>query len=359
MKGDFIGFSFDGVHCSELGITRVSDGDRYDEELFPEINDRSSEIIGENGENYFGSEYRAKSFPIKIAFDSITETQFRRIRRLFGTKKICNLIFDERPYKVYRAKLESPIELNYVCFEEDGYTWEKLPIEGTDEYYKGVTGKDYEYKKPTGKKQRIYKGEGTIDLIAYYPFAKQQYKKLEEYESNYTNIDEWAESSGLLTTTDFNTHNIDKTIDFTGARANFNLEIPVYNPGDIDAGFYLYIPFNGTSIAPDSGNYVRVYGDNNGLLLRPIIRKLDKDTGIIINTVNHLIEGVNYHANTQTWKTTGSLYNECIAAGDFPRILRSDWYFDNDQFKQAIYLNYQVDTRDKGLIQIFYDYLYF
>ena len=34
MKGDFLGFSFDGIHCSKLGITHVSSSDRYDEDLF-------------------------------------------------------------------------------------------------------------------------------------------------------------------------------------------------------------------------------------------------------------------------------------------------------------------------------------
>ena len=70
MKGDFLGFSFNGVHSSRLGITRVSDGDRYSEELFAEISDRTNEIVGNDGENYFGSEYKDKSFSINIAFDS-------------------------------------------------------------------------------------------------------------------------------------------------------------------------------------------------------------------------------------------------------------------------------------------------
>ena len=447
MKGDFIGFSFDGVHCSELGITRVSDGDRYNENLFPEISDRTSEIIGEDGENYFGSEYRQNSFSINIAFDSITETQFRRIRRLFGTKKICELIFDERPYKVYSVKLESPIELNYICFDEEGYTWEKLPIEGTDKYYKGVTGEDYEYKKPTGKRQRIYKGEGTIELVAYYPFAKQLYKVLDLYRpenkdiyyliTTYDNVDEWAESSGILTLEKFNEYKIDKANEIDNI-SGYNIKIPVYNPGDLNTGFYLYIPFTTSikscndsvtvlpavteqeyylshrlapdttptitadasityrvdeedsnkyyltnsdtensatitfeyryvtspMIAPNSGDYVKIFGDNNGLLLRPILPKTNEDTGIIVNTVNHLIEGVHFDPITElnnyrnkSWTITHNIYNECIVAGDFPKILPSDWYFDNEEYKQAIYLN--CDIGDKRLIQINYDYLYF
>ena len=118
MKGDFIGFSFDGIHCSQLGITHVSSSDRYSEELFPEVKDKTIEIPNNHGEYYYGSTYGTRTFTIDFAYDSITETQFRNIRRLFGTTKICELIFDERPYKVYFAKVESPIEMSYVCFDE-------------------------------------------------------------------------------------------------------------------------------------------------------------------------------------------------------------------------------------------------
>ena len=41
MKGDFLGFSFDGTHSKDLGIVHVSSSDRYDENLFPEIKDKT------------------------------------------------------------------------------------------------------------------------------------------------------------------------------------------------------------------------------------------------------------------------------------------------------------------------------
>lgn len=115
---DFTGFTFGGVHSSDLGIIRVSGGDRYDEQLHPEIKDRTAEVPGLNGDYYFGSDFGPRSFDIEIAFDSLTEEQFRKLRRVFGTKDIKQLIFDERPYKYYMAKLESPMELSYVCFDE-------------------------------------------------------------------------------------------------------------------------------------------------------------------------------------------------------------------------------------------------
>jgi hypothetical protein len=53
------------------------------------------------------------------------------LRARFGDKGIHDLIFDERPYKVYRAKVTGTATLKYICFAE-------------------------------GKNNRLYKGEGTI-----------------------------------------------------------------------------------------------------------------------------------------------------------------------------------------------------
>ena len=116
--GDFTGFSFGGVHSSDLGITRVSGGDRYEEKLHPEVSDRTAEVPGLDGVYYFGSEHRERVFDITLGFDSLTEEQFRRLRTIFSTKEVKELIFDERPYKKYIAKIESPVELSFVCFDE-------------------------------------------------------------------------------------------------------------------------------------------------------------------------------------------------------------------------------------------------
>ena len=388
MQRDFVGFSFDGIHSSELGILRVSEGDRYEETLHPEIEDITVDIPGLDGNYFFGSNFKTRSISISIAFDSMTELQFRKLRRLFGVKKNCELIFDERPYKVYMAKIESPIELNYVCFDEPLYDEEVFEKEGI---YDRETGEKRDLVRRTRKRdsngnvvtQRIYKGEGNIEFICYYPFARQLFKTLDSYRAvnsgytnlitTYDNVDEWAESSGLLTQAEFNQYNIDKLIAYTaGDTSDFNYEIPVYNPGDINTGFYLYIPFVGGTIIPQTGNYTEIYGDNNGLLLRPIyVKKGSAETGILINTVNHLIEGVSFDPmamNTndrrrKPWITSGNLYNEYIAAGDFPYIAKSDWHFDDTQFKQAIYLNcnlgQQSESSDKtSEVAIYYDYLY-
>ena len=468
MKGDFLGFSFDGVHCSELGITHVSGGDRYDENLHPEVRDKSVEIPGNHGEYFYGSTYGTRAFDLAFAYDHITETQFRMIRKLFSSTKPCELIFDERPYKVYFAKIESPLEMNYICFDEqkkhasetpqDGvriiHTTEERPKDITENFivpphssieyelegepleepafsttdnppsisvdgltytftnnsseYGNITIEYtimaetlvgtreqvypwiYEYNEDgSPKMERIYKGEGTISFICHFPFARQLFKIKELYTpqndggaqgnliTNFKNVDEWIESSGILTQSQFNTFNIDKVI--ASNSNDYTYEIPVYNPGDLDVGFCLYIPFdsNGQILPKDGKSVIIINGDEDVLFLSPIEKKgklkkgkladyKQEDTGILINTVNHLIEGVNFsniaHVHdyrTPAWQTTGNIYNEHIIRGDFPHIKRNDWKLDNTHYPQGIHISCkEIEEQDKEII-IYYNYLYF
>jgi hypothetical protein len=144
---DFTGFYLDGIHSSTYGILRVSDGKRYSEKLIPEFEDYELELAGGDGSFYGGSNFKKTSFEIKIVFDTLTEEQFRNLRRWLGKKELQSFRFDERPYKTYWVKLESAPALEYVCFME----------KAKDSYF--------------GEKERIYKGEGTLKFIAYNPFG--------------------------------------------------------------------------------------------------------------------------------------------------------------------------------------------
>lgn len=376
MKGDFLGFSFDGIHCSQLGITYVSSSDRYDEDLFPEVKDKTIEIPNNHGEYYYGSTYGTRTFDINIAYDSITETQLRNIRRLFGTQKICELIFDERPYKVYYAKIESPIQMSYVCFDERekrvGTTIEEGGLRYiTDETTSVRKKEDITPWIYSDKKERIYKGEGSISLVCYQPFAHQLFKIKELYQQSgtgqgnlittYNNVDEWIESSGILTQEEWNNFHIDQVI---SATAPYTYAIPVYNPGDLNVGFCLYIPFVNGEILPRTGNSdIIINGDTEVLVLNSIQQK-ENDLGILINTRTRLIEGVTYSQivnvndyRRPAWQSTGNLYNEYIKMGEFPYIKRNDWKLDNiDNKPQAIYISCAQTIQN---ISIYYDYLYF
>jgi hypothetical protein len=40
LTNDFIGFSYNGIHSSDLGIIRTSDGSRFNENLLPVSQDK-------------------------------------------------------------------------------------------------------------------------------------------------------------------------------------------------------------------------------------------------------------------------------------------------------------------------------
>lgn len=360
MWSDFIGFTFDGVHSSELNILRVSDGDRYEEVLLPDIEDKTVENSGRDGVYYYGSFYQSRNIDIQIAFDQVTEEQYRNIRRLFGQKKICKLIFDERPYKVYYVKIAEPISLETICFDEREYEWVR---HDTEESNGGYIPKSINHKEYTGKVKRIYKGEGTISFIAYDPFARQLYKTLDQYTVNgYDNVNEWANSSGLLTAEEYTGGAYDIYQDISNSdikhAEKYNGQINVYNPGDIDVPYYLYLPYVEGKIEPARGMGDNVIVATDGmpdLVIEPFERKesFTEETGIVINTRAELIEGVRFDPVSKSWRVTGNIYNRYIKEGKFGRIFKGNRF---DFRKQGIYLNYNVSTE---VPEIFYNYLYY
>jgi hypothetical protein len=56
-QNDFVGFTFNGIHSSELGILRTSEGSRFNENLLPTIQDKTVQVPGGDGTYYFGSYY--------------------------------------------------------------------------------------------------------------------------------------------------------------------------------------------------------------------------------------------------------------------------------------------------------------
>ena len=270
LKGDFIGFSFNEHRSESLGIVRVSDGSRYNEDLVPTTQDKTVQVPGGDGFYYFGSDYTQRQFSINIAFDELTEKQFRELQQVFGTKELGKLVFDERPYKYYMVKSGKP-QLKYICFGKEG--------------------------------ERIYKGEGTLTFTAYYPFAKSIFKFLNEYGNK--NKDEWKEASGMKA--EKGTYDI----------VSNNGSISVYNAGDLETDFILKfsLPVDSAPIgdikitlSKENVGKVEAFLDLNGF------SKKGADTGFQINTKTNLIEGFNAEG------LTGTLYNENITQGDFFKI---------------------------------------
>lgn len=286
---DYVGFTFNGKHSSELGIVRTSEGSRFNENLLPTIQDKTVQVPGGDGMYHFGSYYTQKQFNISYAFDSLTEEQLARIKELFGDKKVHELIFDETPYKAYQAKVTGTASIKYIPFGEDGAN-------------------------------RVYKGEGTIQFTAYDPYAYSVNKYLDQYDN--TNKDEWKDAADLLPSQG-NYDNIDGN------------QIKLYNPGVKEVDFILSLQFK-NGVIPAGQIYISVDGATNGQLTLKAITPIKEDEEIRINTKLNLIEGY------KNGKKSGNIYNKYISAGTFFKIpvsknmvmyLPQFNYFNNIEYK--------------------------
>ena len=142
MSEDFTSIRFGIYDLSKLGLTVVSSSNRYNANLLPAPSDTTIDIPGgPAGQYYLGSVYKNREFTINVAFDSIKEPMWRKLQNILATDKLQDLVFNHLPYKTYKAKLKSKPEFKYVCFRD--------PV----------------------TKERIYKGEGTLNFIAYHPYA--------------------------------------------------------------------------------------------------------------------------------------------------------------------------------------------
>lgn len=274
LKDDFIGFSYNGVHSSDLGIMRVSDGSRFNEDLLPVAQDVTVQVPGGDGTYYFGSYYTQRQLSISFAFDELTETRFEFMKELFGDKKIHPLIFDEKPYKTYYAKVSGLTTIKYVPFTEKG--------------------------------ERVYKGEGTFEFVCYEPFAVCSKKYLSEYE----NTAEWAGASNLLSNS-------------SGIDTLQNGAIKVYNPGVKESDWILSFEVAEDGLIPGGilnlDDYILKFAGCSAKYMgnSSVIR----DSIITFDSKNRLIEGwvvaeTDGNGNVK-YEKSGNIYNEFIYGGDF------------------------------------------
>lgn len=141
---DFIGFTYNGKHSiKDLHIYRTSNGDRYEENLVPNLKEKTASVEGMTGLYYFGTQVEQKQINIPFAFDNLSETQLNDLKRVFNGDGIHPLILDEEPYKVYMAKVTGSNTVKHLCFENEG--------------------------------QREYRGEGTLQFTCYYPYARSRH----------------------------------------------------------------------------------------------------------------------------------------------------------------------------------------
>ena len=263
-SGDFLGFQLGDIHSSQLNITRVSNSNRYTENLTPNFSDATAQVPGADGTYYWNTFYTQKPFSIDFAFDDLRDEDIRRLKQIFGFKGVKELIFDEISYKKYYVKCSSPPTLKYISFP-----------------YKEI---------------KIYKGEGSANLVAYYPYA--------------------------LSTRDI----------YFGAKTQQELN----NMGDIEAPIKIYYTLTGNS---EIELTLTTNGEVTGKMVVSGISKLNSnDVYLCVDMRTHLIEGLDSNFNK-----TGTLYNRFITQGDFfllpvdKNVLTSNVEWDSIRFNYLYY----------------------
>lgn len=287
IKGDFISFTYNGVHSTDLGIVRVSSSDRYNDQLTPTSKDKTVEVPGGNGTYFFGSYYTQRAITLNVAFDEVTEEQIRLMRRTFGDRKIHQLIFDDEPYKVYYAVVNNPI-INYIPFGSP----------------------------------RIYKGDGTFNFVCYDPFAHcpNAYKKLNNWSVGnpiwykYDNKDEWNLSALLI-----DNNNID-------VWDSVNKQFLLYNPGDIETDYMIYVPIKNENSNNNTFSALTIKNgstlESQTLLINQPIELQGEDTHICFNSKTNLLEGFIFDQE-KGYQKTSNIYNAYLGSNTWPKIPQS------------------------------------
>ena len=357
LRGDFIGCTWDGMSMSRLGIARTSGGNRYNENLLPTMQDKTTQIPGADGTYYFNSFYTQKPFSISFAFDHLTEKGLRQLKQLFGDNGIHKLSFDEQPYKEYMVKVTGQPQLKYIPFDEEKqegsksieYNGENMP--NTEEEREKWNNPLY-ISQPSKSEARIYKGEGTLTLTAFTPYARSRAKSISELELlqdkedvYLTYKDQWQATSGIKDNL------TDGTIIYD--QENSENEIRVYNPGDKETDFMLIMepavktPIQLNLYKIPNGSTTNETTDAYLVFVVPELKK--GDAKIRINSKVELIEGLDEKDNV-----TGNLYNEYISYG---------WFFKIPQNEDGYYHMIKTDGAEileqKNLLSIEYNYWYF
>lgn len=221
-KDDYVGFTYAGIHSSQFGIKSVTNGDRYQRYLSPEFQDLTQSTIGRDGTLYFGNNKNKNTFTFNIAFDDMTEEDYRGLRRWLNSG-ISEFILDETPYIKYYAKPGAPVQISFLVFLDD-------------------------------YGERVYKGEFQIGFVCYDSFGYSVHKWLEDYsitgfgtgsalelDKISSSVKEWATSSRLLPAQTYH----DITYDVYDKDGDC---FYLYNPGDLACDFTLEFRANQSSL---------------------------------------------------------------------------------------------------------------
>ena len=323
---DFIGFSFNGVTSEDLGLSRVSDGSRYTEEMLPNFQDVSAKMPGSDYTLYWESFYNTKNLPVQIAFDSMTDAQMRLFKQTFDTKNLSKLTFAERTYQCYEVTTDatpqagktyySIVNLQYTPFTGQnfvsGTTYYEIKIKPIYWLAKVQSPPQLKYvcfeEKKDDKLQRIYKGEGTINFIAYYPFGMADYGYDEYLGIKFPDTSNQTSTNGgeyIFNLLDSGDRPFEWMFTTYSGRARQLSSIKLY---DITDGSEVLIGQLNFNPLPDDSTYYYYQA-------RP-----ETHYYLMIDSKTNLVEMTRWVNRQVGYEHLGVLYNKYIVSGDFFKI---------------------------------------
>ncbi len=298
---EFTNFSFNGIHSSQYGLTAVVSG--LSEESLAPFEDKLVDVQGRDGAYYFGTRYKAREFSVICAFDNLTSEQYRNVVKWLNPKVVGQLIFDERPYKYYVAKLASAPRFSFVPFEEN-------ITNGKRHIFKGEVVLRFTAPDPYGY--------GDYSLISDVPIWKQTtppngvFTKWSDYPAtttpfyDATHLPGWEKESGLPTSAPTNSYTIGATINSVSSFATH--QIWNYGTSIVYPKLTISLP------AYSSGSLILGNGSGNTCTINSLTAVTGSDdTGIWTFTIDPLKGTVS--ATTTDTDYTGITFN-CGAIHD-------------------------------------------
>lgn len=321
-KDDYVGFTYAGVHSSQFGIKSVTNGDRYQRYLSPEFQDLTQSTIGRDGTLYFGNNKNKNTFTFNIAFDDMTEEDYRGLRRWLNSG-ISEFILDETPYIKYYAKPGAPVQISFLVFLDD-------------------------------YGERVYKGEFQVGFVCYDSFGYSVHKWLEDYSMTgfgtgnaleldkiSSSVKEWATSSRLLPAQTYH----DITYDVYDKDGDC---FYLYNPGDLACDFTLEFRANQSSLVLNLFEWDKDSGaPSTQTSYSQTLTDIPTDSGkVVIDTYKRLIYIEHIDGSKEP-------INDCWTAGNFFQIPT------NQDLGQYSVLQVSFIGGTKGDdVKITYDYKY-
>lgn len=343
---DFLGFSFNGYHSSNFGIVRTSNSNRYDKSLSSAFQDAFFQGQNNTDNYYFDTYYQNGQIQINFAFDQLTEVELKKLQKWLGYQGICDLFFDETPYKAHSVKREKPVELSLICYDKgEDRIYSGTGILNLTYYYSfshgliqdkqtalfeqvpvdmGKIGYVENTSRSAFDKQYLSQNNFTIitlltedgDQIIDNPYQYEE-EDIDWFGTNevtsevsvyntdkyYKNIDQWIDSAELP----------DRT---TIKKDGDNWRLTIHNTGDVDIPLKIVVPFLQN---PKEDTVLRIslltqQDDEFEKIVVTIPKNLviKKDKYLLIDTYNCIIYGVD-----ENIQKTGNLYNFLISDGDF------------------------------------------